>query len=128
MEIGLQGLKLIILLVKTDKSGRVVSSSLLIGTFVSVAGHTLLFANHSEADVILRAELQYMLAGHYVDVLKTPEKNSEAGRLIDLELLRGYAAVKSNFFYICGPDLFVSDMAELLEILQVDKAHMVLEA
>lgn len=94
----------------------------------ALAGHTLLFANHSEADVILRAELKYMLAGNYVDVLKTPKKSAAAGREINLELLRPYAENTSAYYYVCGPDSFISAMVAMLETLQIDPSNIVLEA
>lgn len=39
-----------------------------------LTGNTLLFANYAEEDIILRAELKYMLGDQYVDILKTPTK------------------------------------------------------
>lgn len=94
----------------------------------ALGGNTLLFANHSEEDVILPAELKYMLAGHYVDVLNSPTKPGATAQVLDLKLLGNYATNKEAYYYICGPDSFTLSMLSLLETLKVDPAHIVLEA
>lgn len=94
----------------------------------ALTGNTLLFANHSEEDVILPAELKYMLAGQYVDVLKSPTKPGAVGQEIGLKLLSKYVTNPGAYYYICGPESFTLTMLTLLGTLKVDKAHIVLEA
>lgn len=93
----------------------------------ALAGQTLLFANHSEEDVILRTELKYMLADQYLDVLKTPSTPGVRGQEINLELLRKYATGKDAYYYVCGPDSFMQVVLRALEILKINKDHIVLE-
>ncbi|WP_316842590.1 FAD-binding oxidoreductase [Pedobacter gandavensis] len=94
----------------------------------ALAGNTLLFANYAEEDIILRAELKYMLGDQYVDILKTPTKPGAIGAVINLDLLRNYSTQKNAYYYVCGPDPFILAVLEMLETLNIDKAFIVLEA
>lgn len=93
-----------------------------------LSGNTLLFANHTEEDIILRKELKYLLGDQYVDVLKNPQKPGAKGREINQELLTEYVNQPAAYFYICGPDAFVLAMVSILERLNIDKSRIVLEA
>lgn len=84
-------------------------------------GNTLLFANHTEQDIILKDEFEAMLGDNFINVIKEPN-----GRHIDKELLKAYAGKYKNY-YICGPDEFTSAMIENLKQLGVAESDIVYE-
>lgn len=93
-----------------------------------LAGNTLLFANHHERDIILKDELEHMMDGNYIDVITEPENTGVKGRTIDPDLLKGYIFSRSEYYYICGPDGFVSKMIEHLERLGIENTQIIIEA
>lgn len=92
-----------------------------------LAGNTLLFANNNESDIILKTELKYMLGENDIDILKAPLDETIKGRVIDLELLKGYIGKKGTYYYVCGPDPFTAAMVGFLEVLGVEKEYIVIE-
>lgn len=92
-----------------------------------LAGNTLLFANNNESDIILKTELKYMLGENDIDILKAPLDETIKGRVIDLELLKGYIGKKGTYYYVCGPDPFTAAMVGFLETLGVEKEYIVIE-
>lgn len=90
-------------------------------------GNTLLFANRTADDIILRDELKTLLADNYRDILEISVDPEAPGRFIDRTLLKEY--VKRNYphYYICGPDKFVSIMVDTLLDLGVNRPQIVIE-
>ena len=84
-------------------------------------GNTLLFANRSKADVIVKDELDEMLGKNHIDLL------SEDGQRIDTELLKQYAGPAYEYYYICGPDQFVTDVKNDLFALTIAEENIVIE-
>lgn len=89
-----------------------------------LAGNTLLFANHAERDIILREELKKMLDGNYLDVITGSEITGAKKKSVEVELLKRYL---SEYYYICGPDGFISTVIENLESLGIEKAQIIIE-
>lgn len=87
---------------------------------------TLLFANHTEADIILREELEALLGEHCVHILSTPLKEGRKSR-IDKELLSEHLVDPQQFYYVCGPDQFTADMVRMLGELGIEDDHIVIE-
>ncbi len=91
-----------------------------------LAGNSLLFANHTTADIILKDELKTLLGEHYIDVIR----NAPAGipkKLIDKELLATFTGKDTAHYYICGPDQFTTDMIGLLHELNIEDDRIVVE-
>jgi ferredoxin-NADP reductase len=89
-------------------------------------GNTLLFANNTLDDIILKEELKAHLGDHYVDVIR----NAPAGflkTLIDKELLAACINDATKHFYICGPDQFTKDMIGLLQELGIEDEQIIFE-
>ena len=91
-----------------------------------MSGNTLLFANRTYDDVILKDELKQMLVGNYHDVIEVPVSGG-AGRRIDRELLRQYISPDTHYYYVCGPQKFAETMVDNLGALAVSKAQIILE-
>jgi ferredoxin-NADP reductase len=89
-------------------------------------GNTLLFANHSEEDIILKDELDEMLGQNHVDILSNPTTSSQ-GTHIDKELIKQFLTEKTEYCYICGPDEFVAIMKTNLVELGFAEDNIVIE-
>lgn len=87
---------------------------------------TLLFANHTEEDIILKEELEDMLHDRLINVLSHP-KSGASPKYIDKELLTQYTGDADRYFYICGPDKFTADMAIALHNLDIQNDKIVIE-
>jgi len=92
-----------------------------------LAGNILLFANRTEADIILEHELSTMLGENLVNVISHPTAAGVPARTIDRELLSKYVSDKMGNYYICGPDAFTAAMIENLKALGVDESKLVFE-
>ena len=86
-----------------------------------LAGNTLLFANHTPADIILKDELTELLGENFINVIKVP-----GGKTIDKTMLSTYAGKFANY-YVCGPDKFTADMVDNLKGLGVAEEQIIFE-
>ena len=89
-------------------------------------GNTLLFANHTEKDIILKDELSDMLGSNLVNVISHPELPETRAQTIDRDLIKKYLHGQSNY-YICGPDPFVEAMVEYLKELGIKQSQIIIE-
>lgn len=87
-----------------------------------LAGSTLLFANRTPEDIILKDELKNMLGENYVDVLEEPDK-----KLINKEILKEHLNESTQFCYICGPDKFTEIMCLNLKDLGIPDDRIIIE-
>ncbi|WP_423148181.1 FAD-binding oxidoreductase [Rubrolithibacter danxiaensis] len=93
-----------------------------------LTGNTLLFANRTENDIILKDELKEMLGQeNNIDVLERINTSGLPGRLIDKELLKQSLTHQTEYCYICGPDDFTKAMVENLIELGVERDRIVIE-
>jgi ferredoxin-NADP reductase len=90
-------------------------------------GNTLLFANRTEDDVIIKNELDAMLGQNHIDILSDPKTPGKTGKHIDKELLKQHLPPRTGYCYICGPDEFVAAMKNNLIELGVAEDHIVIE-
>jgi len=90
-------------------------------------GNVLLFANHTEDDVIIKDELDEMFGANRIDILSHPVGAGKEGKYIDKQLISKYLPQKSGYCYVCGPDDFTSAMINYLQELGVQKDHIIIE-
>lgn len=91
-----------------------------------LAGCTLLFANHTRADIILHDELNKMLGDNLVNVISHPDIGSK-GETINKDMLSGYVNAATVNYYVCGPDQFTEQMINDLKELGVTEEQIVYE-
>lgn len=91
-----------------------------------LAGNTLLFANKTEADIILKDELDEMLGENFINVLSDP-KTGQPGRHIDKDVLKKHTGDSHRYYYSCGPDEFVAAMVDHLVALGISRENIVTE-
>lgn len=87
---------------------------------------TLLFANHTEDDIILKDELKAMLNSHLINVLSHPKSGAKE-KYINKELLSQFTSPDSRYYYVCGPEQFTADMINILHELNVKDDRIVTE-
>jgi ferredoxin-NADP reductase len=85
-------------------------------------GSSLLFANRTRTDIILKDELEEILGDGYTNVIETP-----SGRRITKELLKQHLTSSSEHCYVCGPDEFTKKMVQFLEELGVNNSNIIIE-
>ena len=88
---------------------------------------TLLFANKSVEDIILRDEFESMLGKNFINIVDSADEPGILHGHIDQELLRQYAKGNEQYYYICGPDKFTEAMIQCLHNLNVSDAQIVIE-
>ncbi|BAU53876.1 FAD-binding oxidoreductase [Mucilaginibacter gotjawali] len=86
----------------------------------------LLFANHTEDDIIIKDELDEMLGKNHVDFIANPLSGKQ-GRRIDKAALKQYLNPAIKYSYICGPDEFVAQIKNSLIELGVAADRIVME-
>jgi ferredoxin-NADP reductase len=91
-----------------------------------VADNTLLFANRTTDDIILKDELKEILNDHYHDVIEV-SVSGQPGKRIDRKLLSQYIQPATHYYYVCGPDKFTSSVVENLLALGISKPQIILE-
>lgn len=92
-----------------------------------ISGHRLIFANKTEADIILREEFAAMDGLEMINVLSKEHKSGfEHGR-IDKAFLEKHVSDFGQHFYVCGPDKMVEDINGTLKELGADADGLVFE-
>jgi ferredoxin-NADP reductase len=92
-----------------------------------LAGNVLLFANKTEADLIIKDELDEMLGQNHIDVISEPSSPNAHGSRIDKKLIKKHLTAKTEYAYVCGPDEFVADMQKDLLELGLKEKQIVVE-
>lgn len=92
-----------------------------------LSGHRLIFANKTEADIILREEFDAMEGLETIYVLSDENKDGfEHGR-IDKDFLKKHISDFDQHFYVCGPDEMVESINEALKDLGAEADELVFE-
>lgn len=90
------------------------------------SNNTLLFANHTTADIILKDELKALLGDRDIDIIRHPLPGEEQ-KTLDKKLISACAGNHAAYYYICGPDQFTADMIGMLHELNVADQFIVFE-
>lgn len=94
----------------------------------TLAGHTLMFSNRAEKDIILKNEFELMSGLRTIFTLTgETHPNLEQGR-IDRAFLEKHIDDFSQHFYVCGPDAMVNDIKGHLDSLGAETESLVFEA
>lgn len=83
----------------------------------ALEGHTLIFGNQTEADIIDRDSFNVMLGDNFINILSKEKKQGcDYGR-IDEAYLKEKITDFDQWFYICGPDEMVESVQKALQNL-----------
>jgi ferredoxin-NADP reductase len=91
-----------------------------------LAGNTLLFANRTDSDIILKNELHELLGENCINIVEHPSHTNVMYKLIDAEVLKQYGSTTANY-YICGPDKFTEKMLAYLHGLGITSSQIIIE-
>tara|TARA_R110002020_G_scaffold45566_7_gene130208 strand:+ start:722 stop:1387 length:666 start_codon:yes stop_codon:yes gene_type:complete len=92
-----------------------------------LSGHRLIFANKTEADIILRGEFDAMPGLEVIYVLSQEDRGGfEHGR-IDKAMLERLVGNTDQHFYVCGPDGMVESINDALKDMGADPDGLVFE-
>jgi ferredoxin-NADP reductase len=89
------------------------------------SNNTLLFANHTEDDIILRAELKAFLLDKDIDIIGN--RLGEGQKILDKNLIAACGGNNTTYYYVCGPDQFTADVISMLHELDVANEFIVFE-
>jgi ferredoxin-NADP reductase len=81
-----------------------------------LGGNKLLYANKTEADIILKQELYELLGENFSNILSEEKSDKYPHGHIDLEFIKAKVPdmVKSHY-YICGPDAMIDSISNMLK-------------
>jgi ferredoxin-NADP reductase len=89
-------------------------------------GNTLLFANRTEEDIILKDELEKMLGDNYINIIEKGKDENAPPKFIGKDLIAQHYREGLNY-YICGPEKFTLTMMNYLMELGADKSIIIIE-
>ncbi len=93
---------------------------------------TLLFGNRNPGEIPFKAELDELQLQNknlnVVHVVNESDKswNGAVGR-IDIEMIKKYSKIDSDFYYICGPPGMVDSLTNMLKTLNVNDERIKIE-
>ena len=90
-------------------------------------GNGLIFSNKTAADIILGEELALMLGAAYINVFTREGVIGFRERRIDRDYLVETIHDFSRHFYVCGPEVFVKEIVELLLSLGASADTVIVE-
>jgi len=92
-----------------------------------IEGNTLLFANKTRADIILKNEFEKMLGKNFINILSDEQTKEYAHGFITEDFLKKYIDSK-KMIYLCGPEKMMELTEKYLTNLNVDEKSIVKEA
>lgn len=87
----------------------------------------LIFANKTQADIILKDELENQLNENFINILSKEKTDEYAYGHIDQTFLKKHIVNLQQKFYVCGPESMVKNVVEDLKALGVDNANIIVE-
>lgn len=88
--------------------------------------NTLIFANKTEDDIILREEFEEMLGDRFINILSEEEVEKYSFGMLSEDFIKEHANM-DGYFYICGPIPMIDAVKEQLNNLGVSEDRIVIE-
>jgi ferredoxin-NADP reductase len=92
-----------------------------------INSNKLIFSNKTEKDIILKDEFEDMLGNNFINVITKEKSDKYFSNRIDEKFIKEIIKNFNQYFYICGPKKFVSDIMDILKNLGVDASKIVIE-
>jgi hypothetical protein len=92
-----------------------------------IAGHTLIFSNKTEADIILRDEFEKMLGNNFINTITDEKVEGMDNEFVTKEYLKRKITDFSQHFYVCGPPAFIENVNKALTELGAKPDALVFE-
>ncbi len=92
-----------------------------------IRGNSLIFSNKTRADIIIEKELSFYLgAGCVFTLTRQPFPGYLNGR-VNRDFLTAYAKDFNQQFYLCGPQVFVAELSDVLKSFGAKTENIVFE-
>lgn len=92
-----------------------------------IDNHKLIFSNKTENDIILKNEFEAMLGNNFINVITQEKSDKYISTRIDEKFIKETIKNFNQYFYICGPKKFVSDITNILKNLGADDNKVIIE-
>ena len=93
----------------------------------AIGNNKLIFANKSEADIILKNEFTDMLGKNFINILSEGNSHSYHSGFITKEFLSNYIVDSNTTIYLCGPPPMMKAVEKHLKELSVSHDYIVKE-
>lgn len=90
-------------------------------------GNQLIYSNKTANDIILKDEFEKMLGPSFINTLTREKSDIYENRRIDKEFLMEKITNFQQPFYVCGPDLFVTEIQNALKELGAESDSLIVE-
>jgi len=92
-----------------------------------IEGNTLIFSNKTYDDIILGDELKKLLKDKYYNILTRQHVVGFLDKRLDQNMLIDLVRDFDQYFYVCGPDKFVTEVSQHLANLGAKADSVVIE-
>jgi len=92
-----------------------------------IEGNSLIYSNKTSRDIILKDELEKMLGDHFTNTLTREKNDLYDNQRIDKTYLQEKINDFKQPFYVCGPDLFVTEIHQTLIDLGANVDSVIIE-
>ncbi len=92
-----------------------------------ITGNSLIFANKTEQDIILKDELKKWLGDHFINILSEEHHEKYAHGHLSKEFLQATITDFTQKFYICGPPKMIEVVQHILQELGAKENAIVIE-
>ena len=93
-----------------------------------LGNNTLIFANKTKADIILKTEFEEMLQQNFINILSEEDLQVYAHGHITEDFIKKHSHSLNSYFYLCGPPPMMEAIEKQLKNLNVSKDLIVKEA
>lgn len=92
-----------------------------------VGANRLLFANKTQADIILKDYFSGLLGDQFINVLSNEEVIGCEHGYVTADLIKKYRAEELSYFYLCGPDPMMDAVYASLQAMGVAEEFIIRE-
>lgn len=92
-----------------------------------IKANKLILSNKTEKDIILKDEFDKMLGKNFINIITREKSNQYINQRVDEKLIKNLVDNFDQYFYICGPEKFVSDLQDILKKLGAAESKIVIE-
>jgi ferredoxin-NADP reductase len=92
-----------------------------------IGNNKLIFANKTNADIILEHEFKKLLGNNFINILSAEKVNGYAYGQITKSFLKANSGGLNQYFYVCGPPPMIEAIEKQLIQLKTDEKHIVKE-
>lgn len=89
-------------------------------------GNMLLYANKRGEDICFEGELYKMFGTDFISILSLEDRPRNAAGEIDPGFVQKHVKDLDQPFYVCGPEPFVNDVADVLKEVGVEQSRVAL--